>query len=534
MVYDTIVATLAWLSTFVGGLRLFLTCIQARVARRAAPATVRLLERKINIASIACLYFQAGFLRSLVQGRNSSPAQPILHSNKRTVSGFIQDHGKTLSHRPQQAAASMISSAAALRQIEVGRRGTIAILVAMTMPVLLMVVGMGIEVTYWTVVSLELQRTADLAAIAGALDYTLGRNAQRAAIASASLAEINGAAGEMGRIWSTDSQKLTDNLITVQIGAGIQNNNNLGVKVTVAELVPLYLTKLMSSSSSITVTATGWSEVQSLSQPCVVALDPGGQGVTAQGNPRLNLTQCTVRSNAAIRTGGSASISAPDLFANGTITSYGSSVINGTEHPNKGTIPDPFGTYAPIQNAFAQVLSASGTSFSDNPKAVTTLSPGAYSGWNITGKVTLLPGIYYVNGNISLGSQASLSSGSGTGITIVTSGTFLMNAGAALEISAATITGTTNGAIPGVVFASNSSTGMSFGGNASTLMTGLIYDPNADVMFGGTAQGGGSGCLELIARSVTLQGNSSMASNCSAYGTTIYSNDKAPSVKLVQ
>jgi Flp pilus assembly protein TadG len=422
----------------------------------------------------------------------------------------------------------MTSPIAALRKLGRDRRGSIAILAAVTMPVMLMAAGMGIEVTNWTVVSLELQRTADVAAIAGALEYALGTDAQRSAITAASLAEINGVAGAPSRTWTVVNQTLTDNLITVQIGAGVQNNKNIGVKVTVAQVVPLYLTKIMSSSSSVTISASAWSEVQASVQPCIVALNAAGHGVTGQGNPQLTLTGCAVRSNASISTGGSGSMSAPAFYSGGSISGSG---ITGTLYPNSGTISDPYAQYAPVQNALAQLLPNSGTPFNDSPKSKRTLSPGTYSAWPIQGTVTLLPGIYYVNGNISLGDQAAVS---GIGVTIVTSGAFSMNGGAALTISAATTIGSINGAIPGMVFASNSPQSASFNGNSSPLMTGVVYSPNSDVTFGGTAQGGTSGCLEVIASSVTLQGNSSMASNCTDYGTAVFSSNNAPPAKLVQ
>jgi Flp pilus assembly protein TadG len=407
------------------------------------------------------------------------------------------------------------------------RRGGVALLMAMTTPSLVMVVGIGVEVTHWTVVRLELQRTADVAALAGAAEYALTSNAQNAANAAANVTELNGAVGATTRTWNAGSQTLTDNQITVQIGAGARNSNNVGVAVTIAQAVPLALTQVMTSRSSVTLGAAGWAEVAPKVQPCLLALDPNSTGVTGQGNPNLALTGCSVRSNASISTGGAASMSASAFYANGSITGGG---ISGALYPNDGTIPDPYAQYAPVQNAFAQLSPGAGTSFSDKPNANDTLSHGTYSGWSIKGTVTLQPGIYYVNGNISLGAQASVS---GSGVTIVTSGALSMTGGAALTVSAAT-SGSTSGAIPGVVFEGNSTSASSFGGNSSPSMTGVVYDPNADLTFGGTAQGGTSGCLEVIAKSVTLHGNASMASNCSAYGALSFSSDNTTPVTLVQ
>lgn len=398
---------------------------------------------------------------------------------------------------------------------------------AMTSPTLIMAVGIGVEVTHWTVVKLELQRTADVAALAGAEEYALASNAQNAANAAADLAELNGAAGAATRSWNAGSQTLTDGQVSVQVAAGVRNSKNIGVAATITQTVPLALTQMMSSLSSVTIAASGWAEVAANVQPCILALDPKGGGVTGQGNPNLVLTGCSVRSNASISTGGSASMSAPAFYANGSITGGG---ISGALHPNDGTIPDPYATNAAVQGAFGKLVPNAGTSFSDKPKDIDVLTPGTYSGWDIKGTVSLLPGIYYVNGPISLGAQASVS---GAGVTIVTSGALSMNGGAALNVSASQ-TGSTTGAIPGVVFAGNSTAANSFLGNTSPSLTGVVYFPNSDLDFGGTAQGGTTGCLEVIAKSVTLKGNASMASNCSAYGTLPFSSDTSIPATLVQ
>jgi Flp pilus assembly protein TadG len=416
---------------------------------------------------------------------------------------------------------------AAVRKLRGDRRGSVALLMAMTTPSLVMAVGIGVEVTRWTVVKLELQRTADVAALAGAAEYALASNAQNAANAAASVAELNGAAGATTRTWAAGSQTLTDNQVTAQVAAGVRNSQNTGVTVTITQTVPLALTQVMSSLSSVTISASGWAEVAANVQPCILALDPSGGGVTAQGNPNLTATGCSVRSNASISTGGSASMTAAAFYVNGSITGSG---ISGALHPNDGAIPDPYAHYAPVQNAFAQLKAGAGASFSNKPSDVSMLSPGTYSGWDIKGTVSLLPGIYYVNGDISLGAQASVSGG---GVTIITSGALSMNGGAALNVSAAT-SGSASGAIPGVVFAGNSTSANSFLGNTSPSLTGVVYFPNSDLNFGGTAQGGTTGCLEVIAKSVTLKGNASTASNCSAYGTLVFSSDASSPVALVQ
>ena len=54
-----------------------------------------------------------------------------------------------------------------VRNLKRDQRGSILIITALVTPVLAMAIGIGIEVSHWTVVKLKLQRTADIAALAG-------------------------------------------------------------------------------------------------------------------------------------------------------------------------------------------------------------------------------------------------------------------------------------------------------------------------------------------------------------------------------
>ena len=413
----------------------------------------------------------------------------------------------------------------ATKALRKDRIGGIALATGIASPILIMTAGMGVEVSRWTVVKQELQRAADQAAIAGAIQFNASLVAQTAANAAASVAELNGATGGTSRSWNTTTLTLTDNQITVVVGPGLRNTSNTGIAVTVYRTVPLVLTRLLGADLSLTVSASAWSEL-SRAQPCVLALGTNGAGVSTQGNPSISLTGCSVRSNSTITTGGNASISAPSLWARGTISAYG---ITGTVHPNSGTVPDPYASDAPVVTALSNLRPGSGGSFSNQPNRTNSLSTGTYSSWDIMGRLNLGAGIYYVNGDINLGSQATLS---GTGVTIITSGALNMSGGSTINLSAATTANDIYGAIPGIVFAGNSSSASSFGGNTGSTIAGVIYYPKGNMSFQGTPQFGSSGCLEVIAYAVTLQGNSTMASNCGAYGASTFGD--AGSLGLVR
>lgn len=256
------------------------------------------------------------------------------------------------------------------RKLGCDQRGSIVVITALVIPVLVMSAGMGVEISHWTVVKLELQRTADLAALAGAIEYAIASDASKAANAAANIAELNGAAGSTTRTWNPSTKLLSDNQITAQVTAGVRQSQDTALKVTVSQTVPLLLTRIMSSSQSVTISATGWAEFRTSVQPCILALGVGRTGVTAQGNPDVRLTGCSMRSNASISTGGSATMSASAFYANGSITG---SVTGGPKYPNASTVPDPYASHPAVQAAFGKLASSPKREVDDKPKDNQTL-----------------------------------------------------------------------------------------------------------------------------------------------------------------
>lgn len=131
---------------------------------------------------------------------------------------------------------------------------------ALVMSVCLGLIGLGIDVSYWGLVRIELQDTADVAAIAGALSYQSTSNAQTAATVAAGVAELNGATGAAGRTWNAATRTLSDNQITAQIVAGIRNPADIAVEVSIRRSVPLFFARVLSSQRLTTVSANSWAE----------------------------------------------------------------------------------------------------------------------------------------------------------------------------------------------------------------------------------------------------------------------------------
>lgn len=427
------------------------------------------------------------------------------------------------------------------------RRGAVALWIALTIPTLLMALGLGIEVASWSVVQVDLQRVADAAALAGSMNYAQTSSGQSATNAAANVAEVNGITGASSRSWNSGTKTLSDSNITASVVNGVKNASDVSIKVIVIKSIPLMFANVFSSLGSVTVTGTAWSELvtsPSGPQPCFGALTPassGGGGITMSGSTTLSDPNCSLRSNAGITLSGSGSLNTNGIYAAGSISIPFWVSVTGTEYANDGTIADSYQTYAALQTALnqlgsgGQALSVSGNNtvtVGGNPTGSTTIAPGTYSSFTTGGyaNVTLSPGLYVINGPISFSGNTTIT---GSGITIISNGTVTVGGSFTGNLSAPD-TSATGGAVPGVLMASTGSS-VSFSGGFSFPYTGVLYFPNASVSMSGSTALGSSGCAELMGGSLTLSGAATFSGNCSSYGAPSFGSLPATSsVALVQ
>jgi Flp pilus assembly protein TadG len=261
---------------------------------------------------------------------------------------------------------------------------------------------------------------------------------------------------------------------------------------------------------------------------CVLALDPNASGaMTAQGSAVTVLNGCSLYDNSdnqtAMTVGGTAKITAHSVGVVGNLT--GASNITATEgiRTGIGAVPDP---YASVSFP-PPYLGCTQQNYNANNDA--TISPGVYCGGisvNAGATLSLQPGIYYLDGgNLSVNGGGTLT---GSGVTLVFTSknkngfaTATINGNATINLTAPK-TGPTAGI---VVFGDRkmpTNTPFKFNGGATQYLGGAIYVPKGAVDFSGGA-GTGTSCTQLIANSVTFNGNSSFALNCSNYGTKPFS-----------
>jgi hypothetical protein len=202
----------------------------------------------------------------------------------------------------------------------------------------------------------------------------------------------------------------------------------------------------------------------------------------------------------------------------------GASLIHSTIPPQSGMRPaaDPY--------AYLTVPSYSGclyNNYSTNKSA--TLNPGVYCGGmdlkSSNANVTLNPGIYILDqGSLSMVGNSTLT---GAGVTIIFTSstgsnyaTASIGGGAIINLSAPT-----TGSTAGIALYGDRNmpvgTSYSFGGGSSQTIQGIAYFPKGAVSWAGNPTTTSSTCMELIADTITLVGDSGFATNCSAFGAKV-------------
>ncbi len=420
------------------------------------------------------------------------------------------------------------------RRLRDDRKGTVAVLLAALMGGMLTAVALGVEASGWEGQTVALQRTADTAAMAGAQVYINTSNAHTAATAAGRLAQLNGIARGTTLTWNAGTSTLSGGPLTVQVKTGVDNANDTALVVSVTKTSPIVFGGLL-GATQVTTSASGsseavvgytssggsWSSGYGGGQPCLLALGTSGTTVTLTGSSTIVAPNCTVRSDGSLAITGTSSIDANSIYVGGTISAGVSTSITGTQYTSAGITADPYANYPAMKTLLAQLSAGAGTAVSVAGSATQAITPGTYSSISVShsGTLTLSPGLYVVNGNVSVVGNGIMS---GSGVTIVMSGTFTDSNSATINLTAPSA-GATGGVVPGVVLAGNTSGATMFTGDVAPTLIGVTYFPNSAMSLAGSSSASPS-CSEFIVYSATITGASSLSGACSSMGALSYSS----------
>jgi Flp pilus assembly protein TadG len=388
--------------------------------------------------------------------------------------------------------------------------GSYAILVALLLPVLVGIAGLGTEASFWFMSHRSLQNAADSAAFSGATSRASGSTLfTEAGAVTAAYGFANGVGG-----------------VTVAVNRPPTSGNYTATANAVEVIVQQPQNRFMSAlfgSGQVAIRARAVAIPGNDGLGCVLSLDGTNPGATTgQGSTSVNLINCSLYDNSndasALTVGGSATISAYSVGVVGGISGQtGITTTNGVQTGGTPT-PDPYASVANPTPTGTVVNSCCS-------HGTATMNPGIYpNGMKLVAgaNITLNPGVYYIEGGSGL-DVAGGATLTGDGVTLVftTDGskyaTANINGGATVNLTAPT-TGATAGI---VIFGDRNmplNSSFTFNGGSTQGFTGAVYVPKGSVKFAGGANNA-NGCTQLVANTVTFTGNSNFAVNCGGKGT---------------
>jgi Flp pilus assembly protein TadG len=379
------------------------------------------------------------------------------------------------------------------------RRGNVAVIFALTLPMVVGGVGFGVETGYWYYQQLRLQQSADAAAYAGAVEQRMGMPYATVLASATAAAQQNGFDPAAGTI-----------VVNTPPASGAFQNAS-SVEVLMSRNEQRFFSEVFSTDPVVS-TARAVATFTNAANACVLTLDPiADRAANFAGNTNINLNGCSVMANSlasdAVNVQGSAQLSTPCVLTAGGVSANGGLTMTSCTSPQTA-LP-------PVADPLKDLPEPSDTG-QCRPSNGATLQPGRYcNGLNLSGPTNLNPGTYIVSGGqLKINANASIS-GQGVTIYLTNNASVSINGNATLNLSAPT-----SGTYAGVLFfgaRENTSGAVTLNGTAGSIMTGTIYFPDQDVSYLGNFSGA-NGCTHVIAKTVQWSGSTTVGVDCSAYG----------------
>jgi len=402
-----------------------------------------------------------------------------------------------------------------------GERGSILILGALTMVILMAFMGLALDASYMYFHKRNMQTAADAGAYAGALEKLRGNTDVVTAVNKDTA--LNGFADGFDNINVTvNSPPLS----------GSKAGNTDFVEVIITHPQPTWFMRIL-RFDSVVVKARAVAGIGNTSNGCVYALnrDASNQnnGFFANGTTNFNFS-CGVFSNANFRAVGGACVVTPSVNYSGTYTNQNTSGDCGPQGTEAGVpIVDP------LLNKFAipSYGACTANDFRVNGGTTVAIPPGTYCGGiTISGSVqnvVFSPGEYIlVGGGLQINGAVNIT---GSGVTFFNTypGTQSNRYGAIGITGSGTVTlsAPTTGEYKALLFYQDprvqwsASNGSIIAGGPSSTYNGIMYFPMTDLQYAGnssTQANGTDGYTLLIGYNVIINGTANVNSDYSALG----------------
>ncbi|MBC2835774.1 TadE/TadG family type IV pilus assembly protein [Paragemmobacter straminiformis] len=406
-------------------------------------------------------------------------------------------------------------------------RGSVIILAAILFPVVIGGLGLWVETGYWYHIQRRVQHIADVSAHAAGVRIRAGDSKAQATAAARYIATQAGfpAAGT-----------LTVNIPPL---SGAKKGNPNAIEVILSENHARWFTALF-ETGDVALAGRAVTVIEGDATACMLALSGAANGaVSVGGSTNVTLTGCDIASNSvsntsysmggmgsAITTGCIHTVGGASVNSGLTLTSCPSVITNAARARDPySNLPEP---------AIIGACKPKNVGNNQNPTTLTPtdvhpLGGGLKSmrfcnGFDVRGEVTLMPGLYIVEGGnltVNGGSLTSTTAAklSGAGVTFYLASSEVdvrLNGNVTLGLSAPT-----TGPLSGVLFfGARTATTAShiINGSSGSVLQGAIYTPASAIQFSGDSAGT-NGCTQVIASTITLTGNSTLKATCASAGT---------------
>jgi hypothetical protein len=148
---------------------------------------------------------------------------------------------------------------------------------------------------------------------------------------------------------------------------------------------------------------------------------------------------------------------------------------------------------------------------------------------NAGGTLNLAAGTYFFNGAIDFKGTVKNPDAGGVTLVLLGNSSLSIRSTATVNLSAPT-TNTTSSDLNGVLIDDQATNPVTVNGNGAVNLGGAMYFPNANVTWGGTGANTHTTCAEVVANSLTINGNAYMSTQSCAPNTIA----KTQVVALVQ
>jgi len=427
-----------------------------------------------------------------------------------------------------------------VRKLARCRRGSVAFATVIALVPLIGFVALGAEAGSWYVTKQNAQNAADAAAYSGGLSLACSQTSttesdcdrtQDYIYRGKQMAAQNkfcNSSGDpvypgstCGTAQANTTQTVSIDRGTYSAGAWTSSSSGMHVLATVAQQQPGYLAQIL-GMSTVTIRSSAVVEIQNPKPLCAFGLGPGSDALTIGGSSAITGTGCAMMSNTNVKYNGTASFSGSGWSVNavdGCKASSGHCALSGAGYNyNTLTAQNPLSVLnsESFNSRSSPSTKPCGGNVTNNQTC--SLTPNSASGVysdlkvNAGGTLTLAAGTYFFyNATINFAGNVT-----GTDVTLVLLGNSSLTITGAVSLSAPTtnsFSSDLNGILIDDQAPSASSNAVTINGGGNTTLGGAMYFPNVAVTYGGTAQSANTACTEVIAASLTINGNAYLSSS---------------------